>query len=355
MALLAGGAALGTSLYNAFGGGPSASNVNIPQPYQLPGMGTAASGALAPLANYPGANMGGWSVPLAQTTGTNLYNNPYAGGYQAGAGTAGALGQGAATTAYGAGGGLISTGQGDIAAAQPFVADASTIMNLGLDPQSALYARTLQQVQDQTRAGNLAAGVGTTPYGAGIEAQNVSNFNIDWQNQALQRAAAGAQGASTAAGIGTNLTQTGAGLVGQGAGLQAAAPGQYLTASGMPYGAYEAIGTGQYGALTGAQNVASGAQGLYQAPITGYQQYLGIGNQANQVANQNYQLQLAQQNAAFNQMQTNYGNIGAGISGIGGAFGGGTGWGAPSQGYNVYGGATSGGPGWGASSVTYPY
>jgi hypothetical protein len=63
----------------------------------------------------------------------------------------------------------------------------------GFDPQQALYARTQQQVQDQTRAGLEARGVDMTPYGAGIEGQTMSNFNIDWQNQQLQRQIAAAQ------------------------------------------------------------------------------------------------------------------------------------------------------------------
>jgi len=71
----------------------------------------------------------------------------------------------------------------------------SQIMQTGFDPQKALYNRTLQQVQDQAQAANAAAGVGTTPYGAGLTNQATENFNIDWQNQQLARQAQAAQAA----------------------------------------------------------------------------------------------------------------------------------------------------------------
>jgi hypothetical protein len=41
-------------------------------------------------------------------------------------------------------------------------------------PQQDLYARTLQQVTDQARAGQEARGIATMPYGAGLENHNVA-------------------------------------------------------------------------------------------------------------------------------------------------------------------------------------
>src|SRR5262249_46318276 len=69
------------------------------------------------------------------------------------------------------------------------------IIEQGMDPQNALYGRTAQQLQDQTRAGLAARGILMDPYGAGVEGSTMSNFNIDWQNNQLQRRIAAAQAA----------------------------------------------------------------------------------------------------------------------------------------------------------------
>jgi hypothetical protein len=69
--------------------------------------------------------------------------------------------------------------------------DISSMLNTAFDPQQALYDRTLQQTTDQTRSGEAARGVANTPYGAAAEGNTLSNFNIDWQNQQLQRQQSG--------------------------------------------------------------------------------------------------------------------------------------------------------------------
>lgn len=77
--------------------------------------------------------------------------------------------------------------------------DPSTLFGAGnqvwqtaQDPQQALYDRTLQQTQDQSRAATSARGIGMGPVAAGIENDATRNFNIDWQNQQLNRQTAGA-------------------------------------------------------------------------------------------------------------------------------------------------------------------
>lgn len=75
----------------------------------------------------------------------------------------------------------------------PFI---ETMINNAFDPQKELYGRTLQQVTDQTRSGEAARGVANTPYGAAAEGNALSNFNIDWQNNSLQREMAGLQSAT---------------------------------------------------------------------------------------------------------------------------------------------------------------
>lgn len=74
----------------------------------------------------------------------------------------------------------------------------------GMDPQNALYGRTAQQLTDQVRAGESARGIGMTPYGAGVENKAMSDFNIDWQNNQLQR---GATAASAGGGLANTINQ----------------------------------------------------------------------------------------------------------------------------------------------------
>lgn len=72
------------------------------------------------------------------------------------------------------------------------------------DPQQALYNRTQQQVGDQANAISSMYGLGQSGAGAGMAQQANENFNIDWQNQQLQRQTQGAQGmaALSQAGLG---------------------------------------------------------------------------------------------------------------------------------------------------------
>jgi len=74
--------------------------------------------------------------------------------------------------------------------------------NTALDPQQQLQDRTQQRVVDASRAGSSARGLAMSPYSAGIENEAVKNFNIDWQNQQLNRQVAGTN-ALVGAGSGT--------------------------------------------------------------------------------------------------------------------------------------------------------
>jgi hypothetical protein len=78
--------------------------------------------------------------------------------------------------------------------------DIASMLTTAFDPQQALYNRTLQQVTDQTRAGEATRGVADTPFGAAAEGNALSNFNIDWQNQQLQRQESGLGSATGAYG-----------------------------------------------------------------------------------------------------------------------------------------------------------
>jgi hypothetical protein len=311
-AAIAGGASL---LGGLFGGNqPTASSVAPPPNYYSPYAGQAATGAFQGIQNMPGQQTGGVYAPLAQQTGLNLYNNPYAGMLQQGAGMAGQMGQAAGLNQFGAGN-LINQAGGNL------LSGVNPLLNMGFDPQGQLYQRTLGQLNDQTLANLANAGVGTTPYGQSVAGNVLGNFNIDWQNQQLQRALAGAQGAGGLAGAG-------AGALGAGTGLQATGAGTYLQGAGLPYSTYGQIGSGQLGGLTGAQNVIGGGQQLSQLPIQDYLNYLGGAQGAAQNA-ANFGLQQnalgwgqgMQQNQALGQ---GMGLLGAGLFGQKGVFPGAT-------------------------------
>ena len=262
-----------------------AGNLTPPPTFNMPGMPQAAGGAMKDIQGLtPFTNVGTGVLPQAGATAQNLYNNPFAPSWLAGAQYAAPMGEAAAA-------GQFNTGMG-------FFPAANTIMGTAFDPQQDLYARTLQQVQDQARAANAAAGVGTTPYGAGLEDQATRDFNINWQNQQLQRQIAGAQGAG-------GLAQTGAGLAGGAAPL-------FMQSAGIPYATYSGIGSGQFGALNNLLGVAGQGQGLAQTPIQDWLGYVGAGNQAGQVANQAFANQLAQSNLGWNQL----GGLAKGVSSL---------------------------------------
>ncbi|CAB3720306.1 hypothetical protein LMG22037_04709 [Paraburkholderia phenoliruptrix] len=128
------------------------------------------------------------------------------------------------------------------------------VFNLGLDPQSALYGRTVQQLQDQTGATNSMYGLGSSAAGAGAANQVLSNFNIDWQNNQLSRALQGLQGYAGAANT--------AGSYGQLADSQAALIPQYQLASGqIPYSTAQGI------AAVPGQLAGQYASGIEQGPL----------------------------------------------------------------------------------------
>lgn len=303
MGLTSGLIGLGGAAAGLFGGG-GAGNVQLPPQFNMPNMGGAASNAFSGIQNLGQyTNLASSSMPFAQNTFQNLYNNPYAGGFQGAAGQAAGMGQNAAVGAYGGGANLMGAGQNLLPGAQQ-------IMNTAFDPQQALYNRTLAQTTDQTRAGLETRGLATTPYGAGVEAGALNNFNIDWQNQQLQRQALGANAAGGLVGAGGNAINMGAGIMNQ-------APGQYLQASAYPYSTFSQIGGGQNQALQNYLGFGQQAQGIANAPVTDYLSYLQTGNSANQVANQQAQLALNQQQQQFQQNMLYGQMLGGSMYGIG--------------------------------------
>ncbi len=270
---------------------PPAANIPLPQfnNYQPQNMGGADTQAFGGIGNLGNFNTYAQYLPQAQDITQGMINNPGAPSWLQGAQYAQGMGQAGANNAFGAGGGLMSLG--------------GNIANTAFDPQNDLYARTLGQVTDQTRAGQAARGIATTPYGAGLEDQATRNFNIDWQNNQLQRQIAGGQATGS--------------LVGQGAGLQAGAPGQYYAASGLPYQTNLGIGQGQFGALSNLGGFGQQGAQIPQQQIGDYLNYLGWGtgaqNAGNNAALGGANFALNQNNQAFNQQSSTMGGIGKAI------------------------------------------
>jgi len=232
------------------------------------GQGQVGTGqGLGGLANVA-ANPGGSVFPMAGAAG-NMANSIY----NMGSNLAPVAGG-----AFGAAPWFMNQGNAAAAQAQPlfnqsgqaFGAGASIlpymnpVLASGFDPQNALYNRTAQQVQDQTRAAEAARGVATTPYGAGVEGQTMSNFNIDWQNQQLARQAQAAGAASGILGAGMGAFGTGGQLAGQGGNLMNTAGGLY--------------GQG-VGALNTGANIMNTAGGLQNMGLSGLNTAAGITGQ----------------------------------------------------------------------------
>ena len=307
MGISAGLISAGGALAGMFGGG-GAGSVQLPPQFQMPNMGQAANnafGQIGDLSQY--TNLASGSLPYAQNIFQGTYNNPFAGGAQSGAGVTSGLGENAALGAYGAGANLTGAGMNML----PY---ASSIMNTAFDPEQTLYNRTLQQTTDQTRAGLEARGMDSTPYGAGIEGQALSNFNIDWQNQQLQRQATGAGAAGGLYG------QAGQGI-NTGTGIMNAAPGQYLTSAAYPYSTSMGILGNQQTGLTNMLGAGQAGANIANTPIQDYMGYLSAGTAQQNANNNTAKLGLAQQQQQFMQNQQFGQALGGGLYGIGQGYG----------------------------------
>lgn len=160
----------------------------------------------------------------------------------------------------------------------------NTVLNTAFDPQGALYGRTQQQVTDQVRAGLAARGIDMSGAGAGIENKALSDFNIDWQSQQLNRQISGVNAGAGALASGANQMQGAYGQAtqginaGYGQGLGALTTGYGQSLSGMDSSARTASHLGS----TGAQAIAQGAAMPYGAQQTQYQNLAALYSQLGQ-------------------------------------------------------------------------
>jgi len=153
------------------------------------------------------------------------------------------------------------------------------VFNLGLDPQSALYNRTQQQLSDQINAGQAQRGLGGSAVGGAEYNQGLSNFNIDWQNQQLQRASQGLQGLNAAYGQAGSYGQLGNADLAQGLATGAQGAGFQQQAGAVPYQAGQNITNNQLGQAQSIQQQAipymNYGQGAQQAAYTNQSQAAG--------------------------------------------------------------------------------
>lgn len=224
----------------------------------------------------------------------------------------------------------------------------ASILNTAFDPQQALYQDTLNRLQQQEGAQAASSGVMGTPYGQAVADQATNKFNLDWQNQQLQRQIAGGQ-------AGAALDTAAQSLAGMPMQRELAAMQGDLTAQA---GAQSLFGGGLQGLISGlsapsnllntqatnylnaanqAANLGNNQYLLPQQVMNDLQSYLSLGQSASQIGGQ-LGLQNAQENALALQEQQNalsgLGNLaGKGIDllgggqGLSGLFGGGGGFG----------------------------
>jgi len=280
---------------------------SLPAPYRPPGMDTAARNITSTIGSTLANNVPAQLMPQYQALVGGQMSNPGTAGFLAGGQAAGGYGANAASSAAGGGDYLQMI--------------ARMLGTQAFDPQNALYGRTQQQVQDQTRASSAARGLEMTPFGAGVENKANSDFNIDWQNNLLQRMIGGGNAAGN--------------LMNSGVNLSAMAPGLAYQAGHYPYQAFNQIGNNNLGFLNQLSQAGQNANIAPNNAIAQWQNYLNTGNASNQVANQ-------QQQQGFNQNQILGGQLGSSVN----AF---MNQGGPAKLGNAFYGSSSG-TGWNSSA-----
>lgn len=301
--------------------------------------------------------IGGQGGPLASLTASGvpsylnnyIFQNPGQSGYLTGSRTAANMGTTGATTAFNAGQNLYAPGFQTIAAGQSLVPFATALETQAFDPQSALYNQQVQNLTDQINVANSQSGVSTSPYGASVEANALGNFNLNWQNNLLNRMATGANAASGLINTAAGATSTGAGVIGNAAQIAGTAPLSYLQASGLPYSTYNQLGLDKINAAGAAGSSLLSAQGPLQQ---GFSDVLGVTGaetgvnqsavQAYQAQIQAYDAQLAAQQQQFLQNQAYGKALGGGLSLLSGGGTGGFGSGSGTGG-NLWSGLNFGG------------
>ena len=232
----------------------------------LPNQGQAAGQALGDINSLN--NPYGQMQPLEFQQLLAMMNNPNISGYLQSAGQA---------------------GQASNAAGNQFGNEANQLYQQAYDPQNQLRQQLQGQVQDQSNVQNSMYGLQSSPYGAGVANQNMSNFDINWQNQQLGREAQANP------------------LIGQDLAAQVQA---YQQGGQIPYSAYGQVMGDMNNAINQYMQQAGQGNQYTQNQIGDLLQYLGTG-QSGVGLNQNaYDMN---QNTAANYGAALYPSVSAGF------------------------------------------
>lgn len=289
------GNTVGGLLGGSSGSAPSQPNTQVYQPGGTSSVDATLANLLKTNANYlSGSNPYNTLSPQIQQAFQQLFNTPGTSGYTNAANVAGG-----AYTGVGAQGLGLSSELGT--AVPTSLLGGANVLNMGMDPQNALYQQLLQRTTDQANVANAQYGL-QGQQAAGNVNQATTNFNIDWQNQELERALQGLSG--------FNQSAATAGTVGTaGQNIGTAGAGDILTGGTLPYAAGQTIGGNQETALAQYIQQLLGPVSSSQNTISQLQSYLneGVGASSSgaNAALADYYAQL--QNSA---------NLGSGLGGL---------------------------------------
>ncbi|AIO76437.1 hypothetical protein [Burkholderia multivorans] len=208
-----------------------------------------------------------------------------------------------------AGNALTSLGNLDLMTQGNLLNAGQNVFQMGMDPQNALYDRTLNNVQQQVNANNSMYGLGSSAAGAGVANQALSNFNIDWQNNQLSRALQGLQGYAGAANTAGSYGQAGANAL-------TLAPQYTLAGGSTPYNTAQTIAAtpgslaNTYGSFLN-QNVYGPAEGMMSSIIP----YMNYGAGAQSVP---FQQQVDNAQSMGKSIASGLGGLGSAIENAGG-------------------------------------
>lgn len=202
--------------------------------------------------------------------------------------------------------------------------DLQSLLVSAFDPQNALHDSLSKQLTDNINASLAGSGLLNSPVGAGVLGNDLGNFNINWQNNLLNRMTSGLSA------YGTGLNNIGSGLTTAGnlgnTGVSAVA-----NAGALPYGAANTATSNTLSQLLSLLSGQTGQLGAVAGPLQSYQggvtSRLGQGVSA---SGANYQNQTAQYLQALKSIAGLFsgGNPATGGGGVTSA-GGGLNYGAP--------------------------
>ena len=268
---------------------PNMPNLSVYQPQYTSG---ADTGAYTGIQSINNNNAYQQNQPAYQTIEAMGLNDPYAQGNQTAANAAGVQ--------YG------NVGTQGAAGSTALNAAALQTLNTATDPQNALYNRTKAQVTDAANVANAMNGLSGSPFGAGVADAVNQNFNINWQNNQLQRDATGMAAAGTAMTTAQNVGSNAAGATGLSGAIPNAA---YLTNLKNAGAALDTYGASQ-----------DKANANTQTAVQDFQTYLNEGANQSNVQAQNNQILYGDQMQQYQDQMAGINAIAGNITQAGNSY-----------------------------------